>query len=106
MRTPASRLKPSNKGRDVNRKREQEPDHRTTAGQTMRYIQHLIDRKGIKLNDDFFEVAGVHRATFFRWLRGEGSPTIVQLDSLAKALGFADAWALRPTKAFLDGLKK
>lgn len=99
-------MKPSNKGRDVNRKREQEPDSKSTAGQTMRYVQHLIDRKGIKLNDGFFEVAGVHRATFFRWLRGDGSPTIVQLDSLAKALGLADAWALRPPKAFLDGLKK
>ena len=49
---------------------------------------------------------GVGRSTIYRWLAGEGSPSLQEMDTIAKVLGYADAWAMRPTKSFVENLPK
>jgi len=89
----------------VNRPREKQPDASTTAGLFAAYLAHVIEKRGVSV-DALSESTGIHRATIFRWLRSQGEPSLSQIDSLAKALGYADAWALKPTKAFVDSRTK
>lgn len=91
-------------GRTVGRKRTQEPSRITTQGQLLHYLAHLIDQSDLTV-DDIAPKLGVDRTTVFRWLAGRGSgPTFAHLDAIARMLGKADAWALKPTKRFLDTL--
>lgn len=87
--------------RSVGRKRKQEPPRDTANGLLLRYLAYLIERKGGV--DAVAFTTKIHRATIFRWLAGnEPGPTLEQLDTLAKALGKTDLWALRPPKSFID----
>lgn len=88
----------------VNRPREQEPDASTTTGRFALYLAHLLTKRGITAAE-LAEAAGLHRATIFRWLRAERDPSLADLDAVAQALGFDDAWSLRPPKSFIDSLK-
>ena len=97
--TVKDRRRLSPKGAAVPRKREQKPDHRTTEGLCMLYLAQLLERKGVGV-DTLASRAGIHQATLYRWLRGQGGPTLAQLDSLAKALGYESAWSLRPPASF------
>lgn len=99
MAATVAKMGDSNKGRPVNRPREQRPKSGTPAGLTMLYVADLMKRKGISV-DAVADDSGINRATIFRWLRGQGSPTLDQLDALAKALGRKDCWALQPPKDF------
>jgi ribosome-binding protein aMBF1 (putative translation factor) len=95
----AVRLSGPSKGRTVPREREQKPNRNKTDGLAMLYVESLLKKRGVSV-DILANEAGIHRATIFRWLRGESSPTLAQLDALAKALGFDTAWDLKPPKNF------
>lgn len=102
-----AKMPDSPKESKVARPRELHPDTGTTAGMFGAYLAHLIEKRGIKV-DDVALSSGISRATIFRWLSSQGdqSPSITQMDALAKALGLADAWALKPPKAFIDSQSK
>jgi len=89
----------------VARPRKKEPDTSTTAGMFAAYLAHLIDKRGTSV-DAVAEATGINRATIFRWLSGDYSPDVADLDRLAIALGFADAWALKPPKSFVESRGK
>ena len=89
----------------VNRPRENRPDPRTTAGQFAYWLSHLLEKHGMPAGK-LAESTGVARSTIYRWLAGEGSPSLADLDAVAKALGYPDAWAMKPARGFVDRLKK
>lgn len=107
LKMVAARLKMdgSQQRTTVARPRKKEPDTSTTAGMFAAYLAHLIDKRGTS-PDNLAEATGINRATIFRWLRGDQSPDVDDLDRLAIALGFADAWALKPPKSFVDSHEK
>lgn len=105
MPTAATKLRGSKQEPKVARPRKKEPDTSTTAGMFAAYLAHLIDKRGTSV-DNLAEATGINRATIFRWLSGDYSPDVGDLDRLAIALGYPDAWALKPPKSFVDSRQK
>jgi len=84
----------------MGRKRTNNPDHKTPAGQLALYLQYLI-------GDDATKIAkqtGISRATIFNYMGGTTSPSVENLNLIAKALGKSDYRDLIPPDDFVDGI--
>lgn len=79
----------------MGRPREREPDETTAQGQFALHLRKLMEKRGCN-HDELAKRSGLSRATIYNYTSGLRSPSITELDVIAKALGFKSWGDLAP----------